>query len=88
MVFFPRYLVKPHGFQKFHDILAAIVVGRAAVILAHEDNGHIGKELRQFMAGLHHSGGVHGNRLFNGDNRKSNSLLDDDGSVYGHGKHL
>ena len=88
VIFLPRDLVKSYGFKEFHNIFSPIVMGRAAVILAHEDNGHIGEELRQFMAGLHHSGGVHGNRLFNGDNRKSNSLLDDDGSVYGHGKHL
>ena len=88
MVFFPRYLVKPHGFQKFHDILAAIVVGRAAVILTHEDNGHIGKELCQFMAGLYHSGGIHGDGLFHRNNSEGNSLLNNDCSVYGHGKHL
>ena len=60
VILLPGNLIQPDGFQEFHDILPAVVMRCAGVILTHKDDGHIGEELRQFMARLHHSGGIHG----------------------------
>ena len=84
MVFLPGNLIQPYALQEFHDILPPVIMWGAVVILAHEDDGHIGEELGQLVASLYHAGGVHGDGLLDGYDGKGDSLLDDDSAVNGH----
>ena len=86
MVFLPRYLIHADAFEELHYILAAVVVGSAVVIPAHQYDGHIREEMGKLVAGLHQPLGVHRHGLLDGNDREGHALLDDDGAMYGHRK--
>jgi hypothetical protein len=88
MIFLPGNLIQPDGFQKFHDVFAPVVMGRTIVILAHEDDGHVGEEAGEGPARVYQAGGVAGDFRPYGYDGEGHALFDDDGSVYGHGKPL
>ena len=84
MIFLPWDLVQADGLQEFHDITAPVVMRGAVVVLGHEDDRHVREKLGELPARLHKPGGVAGHRLLYGNDGKGDTLLYDDGTVYGH----
>ena len=88
MVFLPGNLVEPDGFQKLYNILSSVIVWGSIIVLAHEDDGHIGEEAGKVAAGVYQPGGVAGDFWSYGYDGEGHPLFDDDGSMYGHGNDL
>jgi hypothetical protein len=55
VIHFPRNPIQRYGFQKFHNVLASIVVGDTIFVLGHENNRHVRKK---WSNGLAESGGT------------------------------
>jgi len=81
MIFFPGDLIEPDGFEKFYDILPAIIMRLALPVLRNENNRHVGKKGNQLMAQMNCPAGILGDLWLYGNDGKSNALFDDDGSV-------
>ena len=84
MVFFPGNLIEPDGFQKLYNILSSVIVWGSIIVLAHEDDGHIGEEAGKGAAGVYQPGGIAGYFRPHGYDGEGHSLFDDDGSVDSH----
>ena len=85
MIFLPRDLIEAYAVQKVYDVLASVVLRFALRCEAHEDDRHAWKEAHEGASGLCRLDGVA--RDFGGDmdDGEGHTLLDDDGSLDGHG---
>lgn len=86
VVFLPWDLFDADGFQKFHDVLASEIMGRAVGVLGHENDRHIGEEIGNFLTEGCGPGCILGHERLDGDDGKRHALFYDDGSVNGHGE--
>ena len=84
VVLFPRNLVDADGLQEFHDILSPEIMRRAVGSLRHQDDRHIGKEIRNLLPERCGARRVLRDMGFDGDDGKCHALFDDDCSVNGH----
>ena len=81
MIFFPGNLIEPDGFEKFYDVLSAVIVRLAVSVLRNENNRHVGEIGNQLMTQLDCPAGILRDLWLYGNDGKGNALFDDDGSV-------
>ena len=86
MIDLPRNLIDADGLEEINDVLTAIIMRIAAAILAHEDDRHVRKELRELLPCLDEARRVHGHGLLDSDDGKGHALFDDDSAMDIHGE--